>query len=223
MSDTTKPTVPQSAISPPMVQAPADHNDERRRRRRKALALLSAGAILGVGAVVTLAVWNDPEFEYGQFATGHFDLQGSTDGTSFASHATTPGVALTFTLNPQELTPGDSVYAPFSVKLSDETTQQASVKLTSTAESSLGGGLSYALYSMDAFGCSSTAKPTGSPFYGPYAIGEDPDTVAFTLTTTSAKHVCFVLTADSALQQGKQGSIVWQMRATSTGTPIVTP
>lgn len=205
----------------PMTQTPLD--DRRPRRRRKALALLSAGMVLGIGAVITLAVWNDPEFEFGQFGTGHFDMQGSTDGSNFASHGTSPGVELTFTLKPRELTPGDKVFAPFAVKLSDDTTQQASVKMTSVADAGLGGGLSYALYALDSFGCSSASQPVGSPFWGPYAIGSDPDTVAFTLTTTAPKHVCFVLTADSTLEQGKSGNIVWQMRATSTGAPIEVP
>src|SRR5690606_31735774 len=56
----------------------------RRRRSRMIRALLAGGLVLGVGTAVTLAAWNDSEFASGTFRAGTFDLEGSTDGTTFS-------------------------------------------------------------------------------------------------------------------------------------------
>ncbi len=56
--------------------------------------------MLGIGAAVTLAAWNDSEFASGQFGAGTFDLQGSTtNGTDgFSDHATAGAAAVVFDL-----------------------------------------------------------------------------------------------------------------------------
>jgi len=54
--------------------------------RRKVRAVLAGGLVLGVGAAVTLAAWNDSEFATGTFTAGTFNLEGSTDGTTFTDH-----------------------------------------------------------------------------------------------------------------------------------------
>lgn len=60
------------------------------RNRRKVLAVLAGGLVLGVGAAITLAAWNDSEFATGTFTAGSFNLQGSTDGTTYAEHTAAP-------------------------------------------------------------------------------------------------------------------------------------
>ena len=52
-------------------------------RRRKISAILAAGMVLGVGTTATLAAWNDSEYAQGSFAAGTFNLEGSTDGTTY--------------------------------------------------------------------------------------------------------------------------------------------
>ena len=63
-------------------------------RGRKIRAVLAAGLVLGIGAVVTLAAWNDSEYATGTFAAGTFNLEGSTDGTTYADHASGASAAI---------------------------------------------------------------------------------------------------------------------------------
>lgn len=87
-------------------------------KSRKARAILAGGVVLGVGATMTLAAWSDSEWATGTFGTGGFTFQGSTTGQegSFADHPEGDPAALSFTLDANNLTPGDSVTAPFWVK-----------------------------------------------------------------------------------------------------------
>ena len=76
-------------------QIATDDTAKRRRRSRMIRAILAGGLVLGVGAAVTLAAWNDSEFVTGTFTAGTFNMQGSTtDGTTFTDHPVgTPGNA----------------------------------------------------------------------------------------------------------------------------------
>lgn len=66
-------------------------------RRRKAQAVTAGGIVLGIGAIVTLAAWNDSEFAEGLFGSGDFNLEVSTDGEDFTDHYPEDGAAqLTF-------------------------------------------------------------------------------------------------------------------------------
>jgi predicted ribosomally synthesized peptide with SipW-like signal peptide len=114
-------------------------------KRQKTMAVLAAGLVLGLGATVTLAVWNDSEFVTGGVdntgdgipdipgvGTSVFEVQQNVsspyvDG-AFANRETNPGGALTFTAGALALTPGDVVYAPVSL-----TTTGTSVAATSLA------------------------------------------------------------------------------------------
>ena len=62
--------------------------EERGLRSRKVRAILAGGLVLGLGAAVTLAAWNDSEFAKGTFTSGSLNIQGSVDGDIF--DATTP-------------------------------------------------------------------------------------------------------------------------------------
>lgn len=99
----------------------------------KGRAILAGGLVLGVGAVVTLAAWNDSEFATGEFGAGTFGIEGSTDGTAFAEHATEDAAAtLNFEVDANNLTPGDAVYENFSVQLIAGSTYAADVTVTPT-------------------------------------------------------------------------------------------
>ncbi|BAS15053.1 hypothetical protein AHiyo8_33560 [Arthrobacter sp. Hiyo8] len=129
-------------------------------KRGKMRALLAGGLVLGVGAAVVLAAWNDSEFATGTFTAGTFNLQGSTDGASYTDHAASPGATLPFTLNPTNLAPGDTVYAPFAVRLAANTTTGSTVTVnTATATGSV-ANLSYELVQPTSFGCSSSTTGT---------------------------------------------------------------
>lgn len=197
---------------------------ERKRRRRipgRVRALLAGGLVLGVGATVTLAAWNDSEFATATFQAGTFNLQGSTDGSTFADHASAPGAPLGFSVNASTLSPGDVVYAPYAVRLAANTTSPATVTVTAPSTTGTVAGLTYALIQPSTFGCS--ASTTGTTLVpAATAVGSVPGTVTFELTPGaptsspgSAVNLCFVVTAGAGLTQSQSGSATWQLQAAS--------
>ncbi len=202
-------------------QAGTDDGGRRRRRSRMVRAILAGGLVLGIGAAVTLAAWNDSEYVTGSFQAGRFNLEGSTtNGTTFTEHAT-PGTAgtLTFTLNPTTLSPGDVVYAPFAVRLDATTTNNANVTLAATTTGTV-TNLTYELIAPTAFGCTSTTTGTSIvPALTPVSTAAPTGT--FTLTHGAsvagpAVNLCFKVTAGT-VAQGQTGTVTWQFLATSTG------
>jgi predicted ribosomally synthesized peptide with SipW-like signal peptide len=102
-------------------------------KRQKTMAVLAAGLVLGLGATVTLAVWNDSEWVTGGVdnnadgipdtpgvGTSIFEVEQNVSspfvGTAWANREANPGGALTFTTGALSLTPGDEVYAPVSLQ-----------------------------------------------------------------------------------------------------------
>lgn len=195
----------------------------RTKKRGIIRAILAGGLVLGVGAAVTLAAWNDSEFATGTFSAGTFNLEGSTDGTAFADHATAPGAALGFTVNPASLSPGDVVYAPFAVRLAANTTNNATVTVAVPTPATTGSvtGLTYQILQPTAFGC--TAATTGTTLVpAGTAVGSVPSAVTFSLTkgapTTSAGaavNLCVKVTAGASIVQGQTGTATWQFQAAS--------
>ncbi|MBB3039130.1 SipW-dependent-type signal peptide-containing protein [Hoyosella altamirensis] len=107
---------------------PRDTSD----RKRKIRAILAGGVVLGIGAAITLAAWNDSVWAEGQFATDAWNVQGSTDGGStWFEYATSAEAGqLQFTLDNLAMVPGDTVYAPFALRVGPDTsTLDASVIL----------------------------------------------------------------------------------------------
>ncbi|SDP36615.1 SipW-cognate class signal peptide [Nakamurella panacisegetis] len=191
-------------------------------RSRRLRALLAGGLVLGLGAIVTLAAWNDSEFATGTFAAGSFNLQGSsTDGVSFADHASAPGAALGFVVNPANLAPADSTYAPFAVRLAGNTSSPAVVTVTAGGSGGSLTGLTYRLIESATWGCS--AATTGTDLVpAATVLGTVPGSVTFGLTTGSPVSapgapvfLCFVVTADSGLVQGQTGTATWEFTAVS--------
>lgn len=193
----------------------------RARSSGRVRALLAGGLILGVGATITLAAWNDSEFVTGTFQAGTFNMQGSPDGTTFSDHATAPGAPLAFTVSAAALSPGDVVYAPYAVRLAANTTNAATVTLTSPATSGSVQNLTYSLIEPTTYGC--TSATTGTVLVpAATAVGTVPGTVTFSLQpgspTTSpgnAVDLCFVVTAGAGLVQSQAGTATWQLQAAS--------
>ncbi|QLD11642.1 SipW-dependent-type signal peptide-containing protein [Microbacterium oleivorans] len=202
--------------------APASDTDRERpsRRRRMALALAAGGLVLGVGGIVTLAVWNDSEFVTGTFGSGQFDLQGSTDGTAFTSDPTAPGKTLTFTVDADTLAPDDVVYAPFAVQLSAASTNEAAVTIENVIGGAIGDDLTYSVFVEDAFGttCSDAAPPTGPEVVADRAADATGLVDVFDLTAAADPvNLCFVVTAGD-IGQGETGTITWEFAGTSGDT-----
>ena len=204
-------------MNPQPVADTEARSHQKSDRRRMALAILAGGLVLGVGAAVTLAVWNDSEFATSTFSSGQFDLQGSTDGTAFTSSNTAPGKTLTFALDADALSPGAVVYAPFAVQLSSDTDYEAAVTLGEELGGAIGDNLSYSLYEVASFGatCSAATPPTGTALVADRAASATGTVPAFDLTAAAdPTFLCFVVTA-GAVPQGATGTVTWEFAATS--------
>ncbi|WP_029987644.1 SipW-dependent-type signal peptide-containing protein [Leucobacter sp. PH1c] len=177
-----------------------------RRGWTKARALLAGGLVLGVGAAVTLAAWTDTEWVRGVFGSGSFGIEGSTNGTTFASHPVTGApAALTFQMNASALAPGDSVYAGYAVQLTAGSTNAANVTLSTDTASALAGTTSNFVTTTSAT-CNAAA----------FTAGTDANVTTFALTAPETpKFICFKVTADGALPQGATGELTWTFTAGS--------
>lgn len=94
--------------------------DRRRRtsrnlRSRKVRAVLASGLVLGVGATITLAAWNDSEYAQGSLEAGTFAIMGSVDGENF-DEMEPEAHRLNFTAAADQMYPGAQTYASFSVR-----------------------------------------------------------------------------------------------------------
>lgn len=183
--------------------------------------MLAAGLVLGVGAAMTLAAWNDSEYARGTFSAGTFNLVGSTDGTTFADHATAASPAtLPFTVNAGTLSPGDVTAAPFAVQLAAGTTNPATVTVTSADTTGTVSALTYQLLLTTTFGCTATTTGTTLVPAGT-AVGTVPGSTTFPLTQGAAGasgapvFLCFKVTAGAGLAQGQTGTATWQLQAIS--------
>lgn len=98
----------------------------------KGRALLAGGLVLGLGAAATLAAWTDDEWVFGGSGrgsgdepgtpgTGIYRMQqntwtGTTEPASWSDQPEANGGALTFTMQPDRLVPGKTVYAPMQLR-----------------------------------------------------------------------------------------------------------
>ncbi|HEY0249823.1 MAG TPA: SipW-dependent-type signal peptide-containing protein [Gryllotalpicola sp.] len=198
-------------------------NTGKRKKSNVVLAILAGGVVLGVGAAVTLAAWQDDEFANGTFTASDFNLVGqvSTDD-GFTDHATTPGGALGFDVNAAGLAPGAVSYAPYGVELDTGTTVPAAVTVTAGTGTGTVADLTYGLYQVADFTCDAAAVTAGTALVpAGTALGTVPAATSFDLTagTTSAagtpQYLCFVVTAGDGLTEGQTGTAVWHFQAVS--------
>jgi predicted ribosomally synthesized peptide with SipW-like signal peptide len=199
----------------PQVEAPR----ARGLRSRRVRAILAGGLVLGVGAAITLAAWNDSEFARGTFTAGSFNMVGSLDGTTYTEHATSGAAAsLAFTVPTLKLTPTDTVYAPFAVELDATSTNDAVVTITNPSTTGVVTNLTYSLIQPTAFGC--TSSTTGTALVASSAVGAATGAVTFNLAKGAGVagapvFLCFKVTAGAGLVQGQTGTSTWQFTAVS--------
>ena len=205
------------------TQPHTDDTQHGRTRRRRLKAMLAGGLVLGVGAAITLAAWNDSEFAQGTFASGAFNLEGSLDGTAFSEHPTAAAGSaadLDFTLDAANLSPGDVVFAPFAIRLDDTTTYDATTAITATTSAGAVVGLTYSLTQPTAFGCDGTTTGTSLVPAGT-AVGTVPADTTLDLTAGTSPdagdpaYLCFTVTAGATLPQSQTGTVTWQFQAVS--------
>lgn len=200
---------------------------------KRVRAILAGGLVLGVGATVTLAAWNDSEFARGTFTAATFNLEGSTTSgtTGFSDHAGS-GVAagLSFTVPFNNMSPASVVYAPFWVRLAANTTSAANLGVATIASDDTVGTnsthLSYSIFNLagvtdtcDAATVASlTAIASGTTLAsGPVTSTTVPLAIGSPVTAAgTAANLCFVVTAASSLGQSGVTTTTWQLTATST-------
>jgi predicted ribosomally synthesized peptide with SipW-like signal peptide len=205
-------------MEPPMTETPAAPAAVR---ARKVKAMLAAGLVLGAGAAVTLAAWNDSEFVRGTFSAGTFNLVGSVDGTTFTDHATAGSPAtLGFTVNAAALSPGETTASPFAVQLAANTTNPAVVTIASAATTGTVSALTYELLQTTTFGCTTSTTGTDLVPSGT-ALDTVPGSTTFPLAPGTGGaagapvFLCFKVTAGPGLTQGQTGTATWQFQAAS--------
>ncbi|KSU73967.1 SipW-dependent-type signal peptide-containing protein [Pseudarthrobacter enclensis] len=99
----------------------------RSEKANKVRAILAGGLVLGVGAAFTLAAWTDNEWVFGQSENGGgpgtkvYQMQqntwsGSGGAEAWSDQPLSPGGALTFSVNADNLVPGSTVYAPMQLR-----------------------------------------------------------------------------------------------------------
>lgn len=136
-------------------------------RKRKRKAILAGGVVLGLGAAVTLAAWSDDVFADGVFNTGTIELEGNITANADVTNTTAgwgtydgPDAVptgdtgeLAFASRPQTLVPFEPVYAPIALRLSNDTTIDATDIVLNSIEigaapgpQALDGNLTYTVY-----------------------------------------------------------------------------
>jgi predicted ribosomally synthesized peptide with SipW-like signal peptide len=201
----------------PIDRATTSERVSRGDRRRKTMAVIAGGLVLGVGAAITLAAWNDSEFANGTFGSGSFDLEGSTDGTAFSSSPVAPGKILTFEVDADALSPGAVVAVPFAVRLSTDSTYQADVTIESSSGDAIAADLTYDLVDTDAFVAGCDATTPGTTLINDAATSASGPTAAFSFTAAATPvNLCFVVTAGAGLDPDLTGTVTWEFVGTST-------
>jgi predicted ribosomally synthesized peptide with SipW-like signal peptide len=184
--------------------------------RRRVAAILAGGLVLGVGAAVTLAAWNDSEFAKGTFTAGSFNLQGSTDGTTYADHTSVAGAAaMTMSASASKLSPGDTATSPFAVQLSSATTNAAVVTVTLPNTTGDAANYTYSLTQQSAFGCGTTVSGTLIPTGTALSTAGTPATTFNITASATPVYLCFRVVAGSGITQGATTTATWQFAAQS--------
>ncbi len=196
-------------------------------RSRRIRAVLAGGLVLGAGAAITLAAWNDSEFASGTFTAGTFTTEGSANGTTFTDHPTAPGATLAFTANVSNLSPAAVTAAGYALHLTPATSTSATVDIAGVVTT--GGAttnLTYGIVQVAQFsdcvpGAPGTATivPAGTSMNAitsaaPFQLAKSTDGIA----TGANVYLCVQVTAGGSIGQGTSATATWQFRATSNAS-----
>jgi len=199
-------------------------NETKRQRGRKVAAVLAGGLVLGVGAMATLASWNDTEYATANFTTGTFKLEGSVNQAVFSEHASEGAAGvLTFSAAYDNLQPGNTVYSGYALRLDQDTTYSGTVAVSAGAFSGSTAGLSYTLFTTATPGCSASAVSTGVIVNSNTALDAvgTPSNISLAKSTDvghsagAPVYLCFKVSADQSLTQGQTATPTWKFTATS--------
>ncbi|GAA3070693.1 MULTISPECIES: SipW-dependent-type signal peptide-containing protein [Actinomycetes] len=205
--------------------APASAEGPRRGRRgqlsRRIRALAASGLVLGVGASVTLASWNDSEFAGGTVSAGHFTLEGSTDGSTFRTTDAEDPHQLSFTVA-SGLTPGQRTYALFSVRTAAGSAG-GTVQLQGDDGNTgtLANAMTYGVRTISGTTCNAASFDAGTVVVsrGTALTGDAADSQTVAADQGSEVHYCLELTLSSTAPNQVQGTSttpLWRAVGTSS-------
>ena len=201
----------------------SEMREKRRLRSRRLRAVLAGGLVLGVGAAVTLAAWNDSEYGSASFTAGRFDIVGAIDGATFSSHATAgAAAALNFQLAPTAMAPGNATYALFSVKTANPSVA-GTLQLTAGTPGGTGLAtyLTYGVRTISGTTCNATTYAAGTAVVadGSALTANGATTQAVTANGAAQVNYCFAVTLPTTAPNAAQGltmSQTWQIQGTSS-------
>lgn len=173
--------------------------------------------------MAALASWNDSEYAAAAAAPS-VNLEGAVDAaqSTFSEHATSGvGGSVGFSTRLADLTPGETVAAPFALRLGAGTTDDATVSLA--AVSSTVADLTYQVVQTATPGCTTSTTGTtlvsaGTPVTAVSGAGVISLSKAAGTPTSAAgspAYLCFKVTAGSASGQDHSGTVTWQLAGTS--------
>ncbi|WP_308291639.1 SipW-dependent-type signal peptide-containing protein [Microbacterium sp. G2-8] len=185
-------------------------------------ALLAGGLVLGVGAAATLAAWTDQEHTTATFTAGTFGIVGATDGTTFTEHASSgQAAALSFQVTPGAMAPGDTVYAPFSVRTTASSVAgQATLGAATENGTGLGAFLQYGVAVITGTTCNATTFAAAPKIVATGSSLTTGATAAQQLQAAAGNVVtyCFAVTMPATTGNAAQGQTVtarWTVNAQS--------
>ncbi|NDK31764.1 SipW-dependent-type signal peptide-containing protein [Nesterenkonia haasae] len=193
-------------------------------RARKIRAVMAAGAVLGVGALITLAAWTDNQFAEGLFTTGSYNVISSEDGGTYSDHSSAEDSA-TLEMQAGNTTPGEQFAAGFWLRTDAATTVDGVITGIDVASSS--GNVEEYTYSVVHLSdpeADCTVQSTGAQIASGESLG-DINFVEF--SDVSLHHggddsrgapvqLCFQVEASEELSQGGSASVVWEVQTEST-------
>jgi hypothetical protein len=193
-------------------------------RRRKVLAILAAGAVVGVGGAYTLAAWNDSGFMLAQFTSGSFNLEGSVDGSIYSEHDTAASAAEVFTLSTSNMVPDQVVYDSFFVRLDDATTVSGTLAVSKPATASgATDHYSYVVAALDSGASCDAAGIAGGTVIGQSTALDGPNAASASVPLTPGEddnagtpiELCIAVTASADLTAAAEATATWEFEATS--------
>lgn len=191
----------------------------RRLRSRRVRAVLAAGSVLGLGAAVTLAAWNDSEYATGTVTAATFGVEGSVDGSSFTS----PEAPHSLAFSPStDLTPGATSYALFSVRTqAGSTAGEVQVRADDGNTGGLHQHLTYGLRTVAGTSCDASSFESGSTVVerGSGMTADAASSQSLEADQGAAVNYCLELRLSSDAPNSAQGASatpVWEFLGTSS-------
>lgn len=207
-------------------------------RWTKGRALLAGGLVLGLGAAATLAAWTDNEWVFGGSGngdgtgpgtpgTGIYKMEqntwtGTAGTANWVEEPAANGGALTFTVQPEKLVPGKTVYSPLQLRAAAGS-EALDVSLAEGIQSALNRGadnspdlyaaLRYGLYKgVTKASCEAGDVSGGQVVVSANSVLTATSTATFplavgTIATAAGapENLCFALTLPSSAPDSLQG------------------